>query len=128
MNFKKLLVAAALLVPLTASFGVQAHATPAAARITLPEAATPAPFELAAKRKYHRLKPGCRASFCRPGYDWGDYRRYERRKNFGRFVAGVTLGAVIITAANTIPRRPSPDLCWYWSNNSRTRGYWDYCY
>lgn len=128
MNFKQLLVAAALLVPLTASFGPQAQAMPATPRIAPPEIMVPAPFELVAKRKYHRLKPGCRAGFCRPGYNWGDYRRYERRKNFGRFVAGVTLGAVIITHANTIPRRPSPDLCWHWSNNSRTRGYWDYCY
>lgn len=93
--------------------------------------ATPASsdfLQFAASKKYHRLKPGCRASFCKPGYRWGDYRRYERRKNFGRFVAGITLGAIIITAANTVPRRPSSDLCWYWSNNSRTRGYWDYCY
>lgn len=128
MIVKNLFLAAALLVPLTASLGMPVHAMPVTARIPLPEVMTSAPFELVAKRKYYRIKPGCRASFCRPGYDWGDYRRYERRKNFGRFVAGVTLGAVIITAANAVPRRPSPDLCWNWSNKSRTRGYWDYCY
>ena len=36
-------------------------------------------------------------------------------------------GALIVTAYNVAPPRPRPDLCWYWSDPSRSRGYWDYC-
>jgi hypothetical protein len=55
----------------------------------------------------------------------GAVRPWVRRPYFGTVVAGVALGTII--AATTIPRAPSSDLCWYWSNSSRTRGYWDYC-
>jgi hypothetical protein len=55
----------------------------------------------------------------------GVVRPWVRRPYFGAVVAGVTLGTVI--AATAIPPAPSSDLCWYWSNSSRTRGYWDYC-
>jgi hypothetical protein len=55
----------------------------------------------------------------------GAVRPWVRRPYFGTVVAGVTLGTII--AATTIPPVPSSGLCWYWSNSSRTRGYWDYC-
>ena len=86
-------------------------------------------FKLVAGRKYKRLKPGCRAAFCKPGYKYGKYKKWKRRRDFGRAIIGtVVIGAAIATAANTIPRRPSSDVCWVWTNNARTRGYWDYCY
>ena len=44
---------------------------------------------------------------------------------YGAVFDGVTLGAVV--AANAVPTSPSIDLCWYWSNASKTRGYWDFC-
>src|SRR5262249_37963642 len=44
---------------------------------------------------------------------------------YGTVFDGVTLGAVI--AATAVPTSPSFDLCWYWSNSSQTRGYWDFC-
>jgi hypothetical protein len=44
---------------------------------------------------------------------------------YGTVFDGVTLGAVI--AANVVPTSPSIDVCWYWSNSSQTRGYWDFC-
>jgi hypothetical protein len=44
---------------------------------------------------------------------------------YGAVFDGVTLGAVI--AATAVPTSPSIDLCWYWSNSSQTRGYWDFC-
>src|SRR5262244_1593820 len=44
---------------------------------------------------------------------------------YGTVFDGVTLGAVI--AATAVPTSPSIDLCWYWSNSSQTRGYWDFC-
>ena len=43
-------------------------------------------------------------------------------------VAGVALGTLITVAAvGAVPRRPSPDLCWYWADRYRSQGYWDYC-
>ena len=44
---------------------------------------------------------------------------------YGAVFDGVTLGAVM--AATAVPTSPSVDLCWYWSNSSHTRGYWDFC-
>jgi hypothetical protein len=85
-------------------------------------------FQTVDAKRYKRLKPGCRAAFCKPGYDFAKYRKWKRRKEFGRIVSGIVIGAVIVTTANRIPPRPSQDLCWYWGNQSRTRGYWDYCY
>ncbi len=42
-----------------------------------------------------------------------------------RVFDGVTRGAVI--TANAVPTSRSVDVCWYWSNSSKTRGYWDFC-
>jgi len=62
----------------------------------------------------------------RGGY-WG-YRPWGRRPYYGRVVAGVVLGTIVTVAAvGMIPRRPAPDLCWYWVDPYRSRGYWDYC-
>jgi hypothetical protein len=44
---------------------------------------------------------------------------------YGAVFDGVTLGAVM--AVTAVPTSPSIDLCWYWSNSSQTRGYWDFC-
>ena len=47
---------------------------------------------------------------------------------WGRVVAGVTIGTVIAVAAvNSVPKAPSPELCWFWSDATKTRGYWNYC-
>ena len=57
------------------------------------------------------------------------HRPWVRRPYYGRIVAGVALGTIITVAAvGLIPRRPAPDLCWYWVDPYRSRGYWDYCY
>lgn len=55
------------------------------------------------------------------------YRAWNRRPYYGRVVAGVTVGTVLVVSASRVPVQPDPDLCWYWSNNAMTRGYWDYC-
>jgi hypothetical protein len=44
---------------------------------------------------------------------------------YGAVFDGVTLGAVM--AATAVPTSRSIDVCWYWSNVSQTRGYWDFC-
>ncbi|HUU67491.1 MAG TPA: hypothetical protein VMW57_09485 [Methyloceanibacter sp.] len=53
-------------------------------------------------------------------------RGWNRRPYYGTVIAGVALGTII--AATTAPRAPADNLCWYWTNPSKTRGYWDYCY
>jgi hypothetical protein len=52
-------------------------------------------------------------------------RPWVRQPYYGSVFDGVTLGAII--AATAVPTSPSVDLCWYWSNSSQTRGYWDFC-
>jgi hypothetical protein len=117
------LVAVSLAMPEFAYANVASRAGPSPISLETGQRA-----DLVAARKHKRLKPGCRAAFCKPGYQWGKYRKWKRKRDFGRFVGGIILGTIIITAAGVVPPRPSPDVCWRWSNNTRTRGYWDYCY
>jgi len=56
-------------------------------------------------------------------------RPWARRPYYGTIIAGVALGTIVTVAAvGLVPRRPAPDLCWYWADPYRNRGYWDYCY
>jgi len=68
----------------------------------------------------------------RPGWHGRPYwfaRPWGFRPYYGTIVAGVALGTLITVAAiGAVPPRPAPNLCWYWADPSRTRGYWDYCY
>jgi hypothetical protein len=50
-----------------------------------------------------------------------------RGARWGAVVAGVTLGTMVVVAANGAPVAPSPSLCWTWANAARTQGYWYYC-
>jgi hypothetical protein len=52
-------------------------------------------------------------------------RPWVQQPYYGAVFDGVTLGAVV--AANAVPTSRSIDVCWYWSNSSKTRGYWDFC-
>jgi hypothetical protein len=57
------------------------------------------------------------------------HRPWWRRPYYGTIVAGVALGALITVAVvGRVPPRPAPNLCWYWADPYRNRGYWDYCY
>jgi hypothetical protein len=66
-----------------------------------------------------------------PGWAGRPYwhgRPWVRRPYYGTIVAGVALGTLITVAAvGYVPRRPAPDLCWYWADPYGQRGYWDYC-
>jgi hypothetical protein len=53
-------------------------------------------------------------------------RGWSRRPYFGTVVAGVTLGTII--AASAVPIAPASNLCWFWTDASFTRGYWDFCF
>jgi hypothetical protein len=93
--------------------------------------AADAPARLTAPVQYWRGGPGWRPGpryYGRPGPYWGQ-RAWVRRPYYGTVVAGVVLGTIVTVAAvGMVPRRPAPDLCWYWADPYRNRGYWDYCY
>ena len=50
-----------------------------------------------------------------------------RGRRWGAVAFGVTMGAIIVVAANTPPLAPDPSLCWTWTNAALTSGYWYYC-
>jgi hypothetical protein len=68
------------------------------------------------------------------GWGWGGRpywfaRPWARRPYYGTIIAGVAIGTLITVAAiGAVPPRPAPNLCWYWADPYRNRGYWDYCY
>ena len=54
-------------------------------------------------------------------------RPWRARPYYGRVIAGVIIGSIIVAAAAGVPPAPpSSDLCWYWTNSRQTRGNWDY--
>jgi hypothetical protein len=55
-------------------------------------------------------------------------RPWGARPHYGTIVAGVALGTLVTVAAiGYAPRRPAPNLCWYWADPEGSQGYWDYC-
>jgi hypothetical protein len=55
-------------------------------------------------------------------------RPWSRRPHYGLLIGGVALGTIIaVSAAGAVPTPPAADMCWYWADPTRTRGYWDYC-
>ena len=55
------------------------------------------------------------------------YGGWERDR-VGEVIAGVALGAIIVTVARGVaPAPPSPELCWVWTDAYQERGYWDRC-
>ena len=65
----------------------------------------------------------------RPGRRVWIVRPWHRRPYYGTaIVGGLALGTLLAAGAYYArPAPPAPGTCWYWSNPSRTRGYWDYC-
>lgn len=50
------------------------------------------------------------------------------RNRAGEIIAGVALGAIIVSAARGVaPQPPSAELCWFWTDAYQERGYWDRC-
>ncbi|WFU61297.1 MULTISPECIES: hypothetical protein [Bradyrhizobium] len=46
----------------------------------------------------------------------------------GAIAAGAALGFVTAAAAVTYAgTAPAPGMCWYYTDPSRTQGFWDYC-
>jgi hypothetical protein len=56
-------------------------------------------------------------------------KRWSRKPHYGNVVAGVARGTMLgVAAVGIAPPPPGPNLCWYWTNPAKNRGYWDYCY
>ncbi|HYI27552.1 MAG TPA: hypothetical protein VD863_06840 [Bradyrhizobium sp.] len=68
----------------------------------------------------------------RPGYHGGGVRwarpaRYGWPRG-GAIAAGAAIGFVTAaTAAAWAGSPPAPGMCWYYTDPSRTQGFWDYC-
>jgi hypothetical protein len=68
----------------------------------------------------------------RPGYHGGGVRwarptRYVWPRG-GAIAAGAAIGFVTAaTAAAWAGSPPAPGMCWYYTDPSRTQGFWDYC-
>lgn len=68
----------------------------------------------------------------RPGYAGGGVRwarpaRYVWPRG-GAIAAGAAIG--VVTAATAVAwagSPPAPGMCWYYTDPSRTQGFWDYC-
>jgi hypothetical protein len=68
----------------------------------------------------------------RPGYRGGGVRwarpTHYRRPRGGAIAAGAAIGFVTAaTAAAWAGSPPAPGMCWYYTDPSRTQGFWDYC-
>jgi len=50
------------------------------------------------------------------------------RNRVGEIIAGVALGAIIVSATRGVaPPPPASELCWFWTDTYQERGYWDRC-
>ena len=45
----------------------------------------------------------------------------------GAMAAGAAIGYLAATSAVAYGPPPEPGMCWYYTNLSHTRGFWDYC-
>ena len=76
--------------------------------------------------------PAARAAVVRPGYHGGGVRwarpGWYRWPRGGAIAAGAAIGFVTAaTAAAWAGAAPAPGMCWYYTDPSRTQGFWDYC-
>jgi hypothetical protein len=73
-----------------------------------------------------------RGAVVRPGYAGGGVRwarpAHYRWPRGGAIAAGAAIGFVTAaTAAAWAGTAPAPGMCWYYTDPSRTQGFWDYC-
>ncbi|WP_249128221.1 hypothetical protein [Bradyrhizobium lablabi] len=76
------------------------------------------------------VRPGGGAVVVRPGYP-GRWARpsWYRWGPGGAIAAGAALGFVAAAgaAAYAASAAPAPGMCWYYTDPTRTQGFWDYC-
>lgn len=73
-----------------------------------------------------------RTTVVRPGNNGGGVRwarpGWYRWPAGGAIAAGAAIGVVTAaTAAAWAGAAPAPGMCWYYTDPSRTQGFWDYC-
>lgn len=79
---------------------------------------------------YHSRTVVRRGAVVRPGYAGGGVRwaRPYGWPRGGAIAAGAAIGVVTAaTAAAWAGTPPAPGMCWYYTDPSRTQGFWDYC-
>jgi hypothetical protein len=80
---------------------------------------------------YHS-RTAVRGGVARPGVHGGGVR-WARPAHYGwprggAIAAGAAIGMVTAaTAAAWAGAAPAPGMCWYYTDPSRTQGFWDYC-
>lgn len=75
---------------------------------------------------YPGYRPGVRP-VVRPGY-YGNWYRPYRWGPGGALAAGAAIGVIgAVAAASYYGQPPAPGLCWYYTDPSRSRGFWDVC-
>jgi hypothetical protein len=80
----------------------------------------------------YRSRTVVRGPVGRPGYHGGGVRwarpAHYRWPRGGAIAAGAAIGMVTAaTAAAWAGAAPAPGMCWYYTDPSRTQGFWDYC-
>jgi len=118
-------IAASLLVIATAII-----AKPASALV--PQANSPLQHQFKQDSSVIEVAAGRGGAVVRPGYAGGGVRwarpaRYVWPRG-GAIAAGAAIGFVTAaTAAAWAGSPPAPGMCWYYTDPSRTQGFWDYC-
>ena len=76
------------------------------------------------------VRPGVRPGY-RPGYRPGGVAwarpSWYRWGPGGAIAAGAAIGFVAAGAAAAYGTPPAPGYCWYYTDPSRTQGFWDAC-
>jgi hypothetical protein len=73
------------------------------------------------------VRPGVRPGYAGGGVRWARPGRYYWPRG-GAVAAGAAIGFVTAaTAAAWAGAAPAPGMCWYYTDPSRTQGFWDYC-
>lgn len=80
----------------------------------------------------YRSRTVVRGPAVRPGYRGGGVRwarpGWYGWPRGGAIAAGAAIGMVTAaTAAAWAGAAPAPGMCWYYTDPSRTQGFWDYC-
>ena len=72
-------------------------------------------------------RPGVRPGYAGGGVRWARPAAYRWPRG-GAIAAGAAIGVVTAaTAAAWAGAAPAPGMCWYYTDPSRTQGFWDYC-